>query len=169
MDGLRQLDVEPDVIDDLFEDTERRWSLPEAAELPCNTGVALQQAARSRRWPGSSADRSLRLIRGDLSLSTSGRSTKQQIALDVLADPSISIVSLGGNAEPARASWRWRLGSMPCSSGAPTSASWSSARCMPSAARTSLPAETGRDRAPGRAVFDALESIAGPEVVEEVM
>ena len=40
----------------------------------------------------------MRLVRGDRDLSAYGRRAEQRIALDLLADPDVGIVSLGGRA-----------------------------------------------------------------------
>ena len=69
------------------------------ASLPCNTGVAPSSAARSRASVGCTTDKRVHLVRGDRSLfDVRGRSAEQRIALDLLADPSVGIVSLGGSA-----------------------------------------------------------------------
>lgn len=66
--------------------------------LPCHTGVVA-------RGGGSSAlarvhtDRRLRLVRSDRDVfGLHGRSAEQRVALDLLMDPEIGIVSLGGRA-----------------------------------------------------------------------
>jgi PhoH-like ATPase len=71
---------------------------PGAAELPCHTGLRLHSSngsALGRVHP----DKSLRLVRGDReAFGLRGRSAEQRIALDVLLEDSIGIVSLGGRA-----------------------------------------------------------------------
>ena len=71
---------------------------PDAAELPCHTGLVLHSAngsALGRVHP----DKSVRLVRGDReAFGLRGRSAEQRIALDMLLDESIGIVSLGGRA-----------------------------------------------------------------------
>jgi PhoH-like ATPase len=71
---------------------------PEAAELPCHTGLVLHSAngsALGRLYP----DKCVRLVRGDReAFGLRGRSAEQRIALDMLLDDSIGIVSLGGRA-----------------------------------------------------------------------
>jgi PhoH-like ATPase len=69
-----------------------------AAEHPCHTGLVLHSpngSALGRVQP----DKSVRLVRGDReAFGVRGRSAEQRIALDLLLDDSIGIVSLGGRA-----------------------------------------------------------------------
>ena len=69
-----------------------------AAELPCHTGLVLHSSNGSglgRVYP----DKSVRLVRGDRdAFGLRGRSAEQRIALDLLLDESVGIVSMGGRA-----------------------------------------------------------------------
>ena len=168
--GFVELDVEPDVIDDLFE--HREVDLPEAAELPCNTGVALHAGSQSA-LARVHADKSLRLIRGDLNLfDVVGRSAEQRIALDVLADPSIGIVSLGGNAGTGKSALALAAG-LDAVLERRTHKRILVFRPLFAVGGQDLgflPGDKDDKMGPwAAAVFDALESIAGPEVVEEVV
>jgi len=66
--------------------------------LPCHTGLVLvseRGSALARVLP----DKSVRLVRGDReAFGLHGRSAEQRVALDLLLDPDIGIVSLGGRA-----------------------------------------------------------------------
>jgi PhoH-like ATPase len=94
--GFVDLDVERSWIDELYED--RVIDLPDARALPCHTGVALHAGSQSALGRVH-ADKRLHLVRTDRSLfDVRGRSAEQRIAVDVLADNDIGIVSLGGNA-----------------------------------------------------------------------
>ena len=94
--GMVELDVAPEDIDDLFAD--KVLDLDEARDLPVNAGVTLTGGTQSALGRVR-ADKAIHLVRGDRSLfDLSGRSAEQRIALDILADPSVGIVSLGGNA-----------------------------------------------------------------------
>ncbi len=70
----------------------------EAAELPCHTGFVISSSngsALARLHP----DKQLRLVRGDReAFGLRGRSAEQRLALDMLLDDSIGIVSMGGRA-----------------------------------------------------------------------
>jgi PhoH-like ATPase len=72
--------------------------LPAAMDLPCHTGLVLQSAngsALGRVGP----DKAVRLVRGDReAFGLRGRSAEQRVALDLLLDESVGIVSLGGRA-----------------------------------------------------------------------
>ncbi|MEV1285790.1 PhoH family protein [Micromonospora sp. NPDC049679] len=72
--------------------------LDEAAGLPCHTGLVLHSPRGSglgRVLP----DKTVRLVRGDReAFGLRGRSAEQRVALDLLLDESIGIVSLGGRA-----------------------------------------------------------------------
>ncbi|MEI2730684.1 MAG: PhoH family protein [Dermatophilaceae bacterium] len=94
--GLASLEVSAEVVDSLYEDG--RVDHLEAAELPCHTGLVLHSprgSALGRVGP----DKHIRLVRGDRdAFGLHGRSAEQRIALDMLLDPDIGIVSLGGRA-----------------------------------------------------------------------
>jgi PhoH-like ATPase len=70
----------------------------QARDLPCHTGLVLAAAgcsALGRVLP----DKSVRLVRGDReAFGLHGRSAEQRVALDLLLDPDVGIVSLGGRA-----------------------------------------------------------------------
>jgi PhoH-like ATPase len=167
--GMVELDVERAVIDALFES--RTIDLDATAGLPCHTGVVLHagsQSALARVLP----DKALRLVRSDHEqFGVRGRSAEQRIALELLADPDIGIVSLGGAAgtgksvlalaagleavlergthkrvivfRPLFAVGGQELGYLPGS-------------------------EFDKMQPWAAAVLDALEAIVGPEVIEEV-
>ncbi|HYB88412.1 MAG TPA: PhoH family protein, partial [Streptosporangiaceae bacterium] len=97
--GMAELDLTAAEIDELYETG--KLDLPAARELPCHTGLVLAGGAAS----GQSAlarvlpDKSVRLVRGDReAFGLRGRSAEQRIALELLLDPDIGIVSLGGRA-----------------------------------------------------------------------
>jgi PhoH-like ATPase len=70
----------------------------EARDLPCHTGLVLVSegcSALGRVRP----DKSVQLVRGDReAFGLRGRSAEQRVALDLLLDPEVGIVSLGGRA-----------------------------------------------------------------------
>jgi PhoH-like ATPase len=72
--------------------------LDEAAGLPTHTGLVLHSSGGSALGRVS-ADKTVRLVRGDReAFGLHGRSAEQRVALDLLLDESIGIVSLGGRA-----------------------------------------------------------------------
>jgi PhoH-like ATPase len=97
--GMAELDVTPAEIDELY-DTGKLDSAA-ARDLPCHTGLVLSSGvsgaggALGRVQP----DKSVRLVRGDReAFGLRGRSAEQRVALDLLLDPEVGIVSLGGRA-----------------------------------------------------------------------
>jgi len=72
--------------------------LEAARDLPCHTGVVLlggQSSALARVTPA----KDLKLIKADRdAFGIHGRSAEQRVALDLLLDPSVGIVSMGGRA-----------------------------------------------------------------------
>ena len=94
--GIEDLNVAASVIDDLyasdFADHES------AHQLPVHTGVVLH-SEKGSALARVTADKRLKLVRGDRqAFGLHGRSAEQRIALDLLLDESIGIVSLGGRA-----------------------------------------------------------------------
>ena len=94
--GMTEIPVAASVVDDLYESSVIECD--EGRDLPCHTGVVLvsdRGSALARVTP----DKRLRLVRGDReAFGLHGRSAEQRIALDLLLDPEIGIVSLGGRA-----------------------------------------------------------------------
>jgi PhoH-like ATPase len=94
--GMAELEVAGDSVDGLYE--QGAAELEEARELPCNTGVVLL-GERGSALGRVTADKAVQLVRGDReAFGLHGRSAEQRIALDLLLDPGIGIVSLGGRA-----------------------------------------------------------------------
>ncbi|MFZ2501728.1 MAG: PhoH family protein [Nocardioides sp.] len=94
--GMAELEVSAADLDELYDDGS--LDLPEARELPCHTGLVMlsdRGTALGRVGP----DKHVRLVRGDReAFGIHGRSAEQRIALDLLLDPEVGIVSLGGRA-----------------------------------------------------------------------
>jgi len=167
--GFVDLEVEPDEIDELF--AEKVLDLPEARNLPVNAGVALHAGSQSALGRVR-ADKAIHLVRGDQSLfDVVGRSAEQRIALDVLTDPSIGIVSLGGNAGTGKSVLALAAG-LDAVLEKGTHKRILVFRPLFAVGGQELgflPGDKDEKMGPwAAAVHDALESIAGPEVVEEV-
>ena len=94
--GIEELDVSSSVIDDLYSTD---CADHEAAhQLPVHTGVVLH-SEKGSALARVTADKQLKLVRGDRqAFGLHGRSAEQRIALDILLDENIGIVSLGGRA-----------------------------------------------------------------------
>jgi PhoH-like ATPase len=93
---MTEIEVGSQVLSALYADQVAQ--LPEAAELPCHTGLVLlseRGSALARVLP----DKQVRLVRGDRDVfGVHGRSAEQRVAIDLLLDPDIGILSLGGRA-----------------------------------------------------------------------
>jgi PhoH-like ATPase len=94
--GMVELDVSSDEISRLYGD--EALELQSAFDLPCHTGLVLMSdrgSALARVRP----DKTVRLVRGDRdAFGLHGRSAEQRVALDLLLDDDVGIVSLGGRA-----------------------------------------------------------------------
>ncbi len=94
--GMQELNVESETINELY--TEHMVDLDEARDLPCHTGLVLY-SGRQSVLGRVTAGKQVRLVRGDReAFGLHGRSAEQRIALDLLLDEEIGIVSLGGRA-----------------------------------------------------------------------
>ena len=94
--GMTDLNVSANEIDDLYD--EEVINLESIRDLPCHTGVVLA-SERGSALGRVTADKQLKLVRGDReAFGLHGRSAEQRIALDLLLDPEIGIVSIGGRA-----------------------------------------------------------------------
>jgi PhoH-like ATPase len=94
--GMTELNVTANEIGDLYE--EEVIDLDAVRDLPCHTGVVLA-SERGSALGRVTSDKQLKLVRGDRdAFGIHGRSAEQRIALDLLMDPEIGIVSLGGRA-----------------------------------------------------------------------
>lgn len=94
--GMSELVVDADTVNTLYE---QGWvAHEEAAALPCHTGLVLH-STRGSALGRVAPDRTIRHVRGDRdAFGLHGRSAEQRIALDLLLDPDVGIVSLGGRA-----------------------------------------------------------------------
>jgi PhoH-like ATPase len=94
--GIASVNLTGDEMSDLYE-TEIAVS-EDAAGLPVNTGLIIH-SERGSALGRVSGDGSFRLVRGDRDVfGLHGRSAEQRIAIDLLTDPGVGIVSLGGRA-----------------------------------------------------------------------
>ncbi|CAN2222119.1 COG1875 NYN ribonuclease and ATPase of PhoH family domains [Candidatus Nanopelagicaceae bacterium] len=94
--GIEEINVSHSVIDDLYaSDLADHES---AHQLPVHTGVVLH-SEKGSALARVTEDKQLKLVRGDRqAFGLHGRSAEQRIALDILLDENIGIVSLGGRA-----------------------------------------------------------------------
>ena len=94
--GVVELDATVEEVDTLY--SREAVFTPAAAEQPVNTGVILL-SPRGSALGRVGADKQVRLVRGDRDVfGLHGRSAEQRLAIDLLLDPEVGIVSLGGRA-----------------------------------------------------------------------
>lgn len=102
--GMATVQTSSDVIDSLYRDGEVMLDGIETEkgtaveDLPVHCGLTLAAGAQSALGR-MSADGVVELVRGDINaFGLQGRSAEQRIALDLLMDPNVGIVSIGGRA-----------------------------------------------------------------------
>ncbi|WP_090033641.1 PhoH family protein [Cellulomonas marina] len=142
------------------------------ADLPCHTGLVLH-GPRGSALGRVTADKHLQLVRGDRDVfGVHGRSAEQRIAIDLLLDPDVGIVSLGGRAGTGKSALALCAG---------LEAVLEKRQHRKVMVFRPLYAVGGQDLGylPGseaekmnpwaQAVFDTLGALVGKEVVEEVL
>ena len=94
--GIVEASVGGSVIDSLYENDRTAHEL--GNEYPVHTGLVLH-SEKGSALARVTADKRIQLVRGDRSaFGLHGRSAEQRVALDLLLDNEIGIVSLGGRA-----------------------------------------------------------------------
>ena len=168
--GMSEVDVPDAAVDALYE---HGWAeIPDAAGLPCNTGLRLL-SSRGSALGRVTPDKRVRLVRGDLeAFGLHGRSAEQRIALDLLLDPDVGIVSLGGRAGTGKSA-------LAIASGLELTLERGLFRkvmvfrplfAVGGQELGYLPGSENEKMAPwGQAVFDTLGALTTPHVVEEIM
>jgi PhoH-like ATPase len=96
--GMAELSASSDDIEALYE--HGVLDLAAARDFPCHTGLVLCGSSGSGSALGRvRPDKQVQLVRGDReAFGLHGRSAEQRVALDLLLDPEIGIVSMGGRA-----------------------------------------------------------------------
>ncbi|WP_449278728.1 PhoH family protein [Leucobacter sp. GX24907] len=99
--GVAEVEIDEQRMSELW-DEDRLDEVPEVEGLPRGTGLILTSPRGSAlgRVDGTGEGQgSLRLVRGEREVfGVSGRSAEQRLAIDLLLDPEVGIVSLGGRA-----------------------------------------------------------------------
>jgi PhoH-like ATPase len=99
--GMADVEIAQAAVDQLYKEggiDPIAFDLDDVAELPTHTGLRLL-AGTASALGRVTTDKRIRLVRGDReAFGLHGRSAEQRIALDLLLDPDIGIVSLGGRA-----------------------------------------------------------------------
>ncbi|MEG3615688.1 MULTISPECIES: PhoH family protein [Isoptericola] len=102
--GMREIAVTDDQLSALYDGTELELAslapevMAEASPLLCHTGLVIHGGGGSALGRVT-ADKRIRLVRGDQDVfGVHGRSAEQRVAIDLLNDPDVGIVSMGGRA-----------------------------------------------------------------------
>jgi PhoH-like ATPase len=168
--GMDELTVEAKELDTLYD--EGRIELAEARELPTHTGLVLL-SDRGSGLGRVAPDKSVKLVRGDRDVfGVHGRSAEQRVAIELLLDPEIGIVSLGGRAGTGKSALALCAG---LESVLERRAQKKVIVFRPLYAVGGqelgyLPGDASEKMGPwAQAVFDTLGALVQPEVVEEVI
>jgi PhoH-like ATPase len=100
--GMAEVEVGSDTVDALYDGTALELAdtpdFADVADSPCHTGLVLH-SVRGSALARVTPDKQVKLVRGDREVfGLRGRSAEQRVALDLLLDPDVGIVSLGGRA-----------------------------------------------------------------------
>jgi len=168
--GMAELDLTKADVEELYE----RGTLDcEAArDLPCHTGLVLHTgsgSALARVLP----DKQIQLVRGDREVfGLHGRSAEQRIALDLLLDPDIGIVSMGGRAGTGKSALALCAGLEAVMERRQHRKVIVFRPLYPVGGQDLgyLPGSEAEKMGPwAQAVFDTLTSVTTPEVIEELV
>lgn len=168
--GMADLDLDAGDVDQLYDDG--RLEHLGAAELPCHTGLRLHSprgSALGRVGP----DKAIRLVRGDRdAFGLHGRSAEQRVALDLLLDPDVGIISLGGRAGTGKSALALCAGLEAVMERRQHRrvVVFRPLYAVGGQDLGYLPGDQGEKMNPwGQAVFDTLGALVSREVVEEIL
>ncbi|MEZ0490910.1 PhoH family protein [Kineococcus sp. TBRC 1896] len=143
----------------------------ELRDLPVNTGVVLS-SPRGHALGRTTPDKTLRVVKGDReAFGVRGRSAEQRIALDALLDSTVSIVSLGGRAGTGKSALALAAGLEAVMERREHRkiVVFRPLYAVGGQELGYLPGTEAEKMGPwGQAVFDTLEAVVDPKVVEEV-
>ncbi|MGF0119261.1 MULTISPECIES: PhoH family protein [unclassified Pseudoclavibacter] len=168
--GVAEISLGADELDTLY--TDENVATGAVDELPVNTSLVIHSDRGSAlgRVSGKGA---VRLVRGDLDVfGVHGRSAEQRLAIDLLLDQSIGIVSLGGRAGTGKSALALAAG---LESVLERGLHRKIMVFRPLFAVGGqelgfLPGDQGEKMNPwGQAVYDALSAIVSENVIDEVM
>lgn len=168
--GLCEVSLSAEEMKTLYETEELKH--PEADVQPVNTSVVLT-SERGSGLGRIGADGEIKLVRGDREVfGVRGRSAEQRLAIDMLLDPSIGIVSLGGRAGTGKSALALCAG-----------LEWVLERAQHRKIMVFrplyavggqelgyLPGDKDEKMGPwGQAVFDTLGAVVSPNVLDEIV
>ncbi|HEX3827130.1 MAG TPA: PhoH family protein [Sporichthyaceae bacterium] len=168
--GMAEIEVPAHALDELYAGHD--IELEQVAALPCHTGLVMlsdRGSALGRVMP----DKSVRLIRGDRdAFGLRGRSAEQRIALDLLLDPEVGIVSIGGRAGTGKSALAMCAGLEAVMERRQHRKVlvFRPLYAVGGQELGYLPGSEAEKMAPwAQAVFDTLGALVAPEVVEEIL
>lgn len=168
--GMVEVEVAAEDLDSLYD--EGSLDLDEVRDLPCHTGLVLL-SSRGSGLGRVTPDKRVRLVRGDReAFGVHGRSAEQRVAIDLLLDPDVGIVSLGGRAGTGKSALALCAG---LESVLERRAHRKVVVFRPLYAVGGqelgyLPGSESEKMSPwAQAVFDTLSAVVSPEVIEEVL
>ena len=168
--GLAELDVTSSELDELYADG--TLELAAARDLPCHCGLVLlsdRGTALGRVGP----DKQVHLVRGDReAFGVHGRSAEQRVALELLLDPDVGIVSLGGRAGTGKSAMALCAGLEAVMERRQHQkvVVFRPLFAVGGQELGYLPGSESEKMSPwGQAVFDTLGSITSKDVIEEVL
>ncbi|MCA0294510.1 MAG: PhoH family protein [Actinobacteria bacterium] len=167
--GMAEVDVPTATIEQLY--GEGSAVVAEAVDLPCHTGVVLHGANSSaigRVLP----DGSVRLVKDREVFGIHGRSAEQRVALDLLMDPEIGIMSMGGRAGTGKSALALCAGLEAVLERRQHSKVivFRPLYAVGGQELGYLPGSENEKMSPwGQAVFDTLGSVASKNVIDEVL
>ncbi|MEU0230213.1 MULTISPECIES: PhoH family protein [unclassified Streptomyces] len=168
--GMSELALSADQVDLLYD--QETLYVPEAAELPVHTGLVLQ-SERGKALGRVTAEGNVRLVRGDReAFGLRGRSAEQRIALDLLLDPDVGIISMGGRAGTGKSALALCAGLEAVLERRQHQKVmvFRPLYAVGGQELGYLPGSEAEKMSPwAQAVFDTLSSVASREVVEEVL
>jgi PhoH-like ATPase len=168
--GMAELDVAAADLDELYDDGV--LDLDAARDLPCHTGLVLMSdrgTALGRVGP----DKQVHLVRGDReAFGIHGRSAEQRIALEMLLDPEVGIVSLGGRAGTGKSALALCAGleAVMERNQHKKVVIFRPLYAVGGQELGYLPGTEGEKMSPwGQAVFDTLSAVTTQEVIDEII
>ena len=168
--GMAELEVAAADLDVLY--AEGRLDLEAARDLPTHTGLVLL-SERGSGLGRVAPDKSVRLVRGDRdAFGVHGRSAEQRVAIDLLLDPDVGIVSLGGRAGTGKSALALCAGleSVMERRAHKKVVVFRPLYAVGGQELGYLPGDSAEKMAPwAQAVFDTLGALVAPEVVDEVL
>ena len=167
--GFTDVMVDSATVDDLY--AEGVCDLAEARDMPVNTGIALVAGSQSGLGRVH-ADKRVHRIIGRPVFDVRARSAEQHVALDLLTDDRVGIVSLGGRAGTGKSvlALAAALDAVLEQRSHSRVVIFRPLYAVGGQDLGYLPGSESEKMSPwAAAVNDALEAIAGPEVVDEVI